>query len=103
MTEDEEREALEGALATDWRSLVFGEYAPAGISYLTTIKDEPGRWTRPCTAIFESSAGRRWGIEYREGLTEIQENALVSSRPFRVEAVEQQVTVTKYQRAKENA
>lgn len=66
-----------------------------GLEYVDREEGEPGRWNRMILVVFKRvSDGKLFGIEYDEGLTEMQEDECWSTKLREVEARE--VTTVEY-------
>lgn len=66
-----------------------------GLEYVDREEGEPRRWLRTILVVFKRvSDGKLFGIEYEEGLTEMQEDECYDTELREVEARE--VTTVKY-------
>lgn len=80
----------------DRYNLVWGSLDDEGYEYVDQIDGSAGRWMRKMQTVFKYN-GEYWAIDWRSGLTELQENEY-SSNPYRVERKERVVTVVDWVR-----
>ena len=75
----------------DRANLVWGSLDDEGYEYVDQIDDSSGRWMKKMQTVFKYN-GEYWAIDWRSGLTELQENEYLSN-PYRVERKERVITV----------
>ena len=75
----------------DRANLVWGSLEDEGYEYVDQIDGSPGRWMKKMQTVFKYN-GEYWAIDWRSGLTELQENEYLSN-PYRVERKERVITV----------
>nr|DAH36404.1 MAG TPA: hypothetical protein [Caudoviricetes sp.] len=80
----------------DRYNLVWGSLDDEGYEYVDQIDGSAGRWMRKMQTVFKYN-GEYWAIDWRSGLTELQENEYPSN-PYRVERKERVVTVVDWVR-----
>lgn len=80
----------------DRYNLVWGDLDDEGCEYVDQIDGSSGRWTQKMQTVFKYN-GEYWAIDWRSGLTELQENEYPSD-PYRVERKERVVTVVDWVR-----
>lgn len=80
----------------DRANLVWGDIDDEEYEYVGQIDGSSGRWTQKMQTVFKYN-GEYWAIDWRFGLTELQENEYPSD-PYRVERKERVVTVVDWVR-----
>lgn len=80
----------------DRYNLVWGSLDDEGYEYVDQIDGSSGRWTQKMQTVFKYN-GEYWAIDWRSGLTELQENEYLAD-PYRVERKERVVTVVDWVR-----
>lgn len=75
----------------DRANLAWGDFVDEGYEYVDQIDGSSGRWLQSMKTVFKYN-GEYWAIDWRSGLTELQENEYPSN-PYRVERKERVVTV----------
>ena len=75
----------------DRANLVWGSLDDEGYEYVDQIDGSSGRWMKKMQTVFKYN-GEYWAIDWRSGLTELQENEYLSN-PYRVERKERVITV----------
>ena len=75
----------------DRYNLVWSSLDDEGYEYVDQIDGSAGRWMQKMQTVFKYN-GEYWAIDWRSGLTELQENEYLSN-PYRVERKERVVTV----------